>query len=144
MKKFILAATLAVLAATATGATAAPIAKAPFVPELAVETVSQRGQGFHQGNDRRYGERRHHILSPGEVARILHRKGFRKIHDVYFTRGVYVAKAFGHRGPVRLVVDARDGDVLSLDRIGRPGPGYGYGHGRSPSGNSFSFTLGIR
>ena len=144
MKKLVIATAIAILAAT--GAQAAPAAKAPSVPELAAETVSQRGPGgyyhgkkWHQG----HGPVRHEFLTPWEVSRSLHRKGFRKVHDIRFTRGVYVAKAIGHRGLVRLVVDARDGDILRRDviayhRYGGRGTVYHGGNG------NFSITLGIR
>lgn len=142
MKKLIIATAIATLAAT--GAYAAPAAKAPSVPEAAVETVSQRGHGNWQNGHGQWqhghGPSRHHFLTPWEVSRALHFKGFRKVHDIRFTRGVYVAKAIGHRGLVRLVVDPRDGDILRRDLIRRTGHGHGYNGGNT----NFSITFGIR
>ena len=141
MKTLIIATAIATLAAT--GAHAAPAAKAPFVPESTVQTVSDRGHGHWRPGR---GDFRHRFLSPRDVSRVLYRKGYRKVHDVRFTRGVYVAKAIGYRGLVRLVIDPRDGDVLRRERIGRNGYGHGYGHGHTwRSGNTdFSITFGIR
>ncbi|MXN65331.1 hypothetical protein GR183_10505 [Stappia sp. GBMRC 2046] len=128
MKKIaIIAAGLAMLV-SASGAQAfeARFTQAPAAAQTAAaytQKVDWRG-GYH-----RHG-RRHHI-GPRRVSRILHRHGYRDIRDIRQHRNVYIVRAVGRRGNlVRLVVSARDGDILDRRIIRRHHGGWGrHGHG---------------
>lgn len=89
----------------------------------AVITVDWRGPGRpHHGN-------RWERLGPRQVARRLHRQGYRDIRDIRPRGNVYVVRAAGRRGvPLRLVVDAFSGEVVGRTVI-RHGYGHGYGRG---------------
>ncbi len=89
-------------------------------------------------------------LYPHQVVRKLERRGFRNVRRVYFSDGKYYARAKGHHGPVKLVVSAKTGQILSRQRIYRPHR-HGWNrqdwdryhhYGRSYNGFSWSFTLG--
>ncbi|MCT8268537.1 hypothetical protein NYQ83_14750 [Afifella sp. JA880] len=103
----------------AAGASAAPIAatgQAGITVERsdAVTKVDYRGRGW------RHHERRwNHKLSTHRISRKLRRQGFTPVR--YFdTRGrVYSLAARGRRGaPVMLRVNAYNGHVISVNRIG--------------------------
>ncbi|MBA5777331.1 hypothetical protein H2509_09350 [Stappia sp. F7233] len=87
-------------------------------------TIDWRGPGRHDHG------RRWERLAPRQVARRLHRQGYRDIRDIRPRGNVYVVHASGRRDlPVRLVVDAFSGEVLGRTFL-RYGRGHGHGWGR--------------
>lgn len=98
------------------------------VPSMASETSPMVLNVDHRGwDDGRYGDRhyrdhrgyRHDILSPRRVSSMLRDRGYR-VRDIDLRRGRYYVQARNHRGHrVRMVVDARSGRILDVDRAGR-------------------------
>ena len=72
---------------------------------------------------------RAHRLGPRQIARRLHRQGYKRIGNLRPRGDVYVVRAHGRRGvPQRLVVDAYSGRVVGRTVVGWGGRG-GRGHG---------------
>ncbi len=83
-----------------------------------------------------------YILAPQRIKRIVWRHGYYDIRRVALRKGKYHVRARGHRGPVKLVLNARNGQILSRERIRAKRhhhPHRGYYYGRSHNG--FSWTL---
>lgn len=119
----------------------APAAAAPMQAENYMQLVGGKKQG-HRGHRALHGHQR---LHPHQIVRILERRGFRNVRRVYLSHGKYFAKARGRHGPVRLVVHAKSGQILSRQRLHRPhrhgwNPYYYNNHQRN--GFSWSFTYG--
>ncbi|MEM8541261.1 MAG: hypothetical protein AAGF25_09935 [Pseudomonadota bacterium] len=131
----------------------------PASPAAAAQTYSPHQLHLIGGKKRdkraKQGQRakkKNKRLYPQQVVRILERRGFRNVRRVYFSHGKYYARARGHHGPVKLVVSARTGEILSRQRIHRPRHYHGRRHyrnyyydryyGHSPNGFSWSFSLG--
>lgn len=96
----------------------------PTSPAAAAQTYSPQQLhlvgGKHHGKRAKQGNRAkkgHKRLYPQQVVRILERRGFRNVRRVYFSDGKYIARARGHHGPVKLVVSARTGQILSRQRM---------------------------
>lgn len=85
--------------------------------------------------------RGHGVMNAHQVRRTLRHRGYRQINVIGQTRRHYIAYAIGRRGPVKLVVDARNGQVVQRERLGHRRPG-GF-HGRGNDGLSFSFRFGL-
>lgn len=92
----------------------------------------------HLDDHDRYGPRgdrhvrRDYRLHPREVRHIVRRNGFHHISrpDYRPRRNVYVVRAENHRGrDVRIVVNARNGRIIDVDRLGR-GRDHGWRDGR--------------
>lgn len=95
--------------------------------EAAVQLVDGRGRDRewrrdgHRGGHRDWG-RGHHWgrLDAREIRRSLRHQGYRHIRILGERGRVYIASATGWRGmPMRLIVDARSGAVVSREPIGR-------------------------
>ncbi len=117
--------------ANALEARAGSAASHSVVAPSLVLSVDWRGPGR---NDRRY---RYERLGPRQIARQVHRQGFRDIRNIRARGDVYVLRAEGRRGiPVRLVVDAFSGEVIGrtiIDNRHGYGPKYGKGFRPGPS-----------
>ncbi|MGH6762413.1 MAG: PepSY domain-containing protein [Phyllobacterium sp.] len=99
-------------------------------PSMASDTspmvlnVDHRDGGWDNGRhgDRHYRDHRGHrseIVSPRRVSSMLRHRGYR-VGDIDLRRGRYYVKARNHRGHrVKIVVDARSGRILDVDRAGR-------------------------
>lgn len=104
--------------------------EARFTPAPAsAQATSAAGiQKVHWRGNRHDHGRRHHI-GPRRVSHILHRRGYRDIREIRPRGNVYIVRAVGYRGNlVRLVVSARDGDILDR-RVIRHGGWGRHGHG---------------
>ncbi|GGB32302.1 hypothetical protein GCM10011316_00520 [Roseibium aquae] len=90
-----------------------------------VEHPGRAGE-FRHGPDERWLHRK---LGPRQIRQSLRQRGFYQIRFLKERPHVYVVRAIGWRGhPVRLVVDARTGEILR----GRPiRNGYNWGYGWS-------------
>ena len=85
------------------------------------------GHGYHQSHDR--WDRG---VSPREVRRILRHRGFNEIRFLDRQGRIYVARAEDRRGrDYRIIVSARNGAIIDIDRVG--GRGRHDGH-RGPRG----------
>ena len=70
-------------------------------------------------------ERRMRTLDRRDVVRVLHHRGYRRVHDVRRTGRVYRARAIGRHGrPVGVVVNARNGRIMGVERLHWPRPLY--------------------
>ena len=85
----------------------------------------------HRGRHADRHHRRDYRLHPREVRRIVRRNGFHDISrpDYRPRRNVYVVHAENRRGrDVRVIVNARNGRIIDVDRLGRRhgGPRHGW------------------
>jgi len=132
------------ISTTALALSAAPVAAAQNQSQL--QNHVQLVGGKHHGKRAKHGHRARHghqRLYPQQIVRILERRGYRNVRRVYFSHGKYFARARGHHGPVKLVVHARNGRILSRQRIARPHRDFHRGfYGRPHNGFSWSFTFG--
>ncbi|MDZ7823156.1 MAG: hypothetical protein U5K75_03340 [Ahrensia sp.] len=131
--------TLANLAAPANAAPQGLVAKHQMGTTIEATEIGNRSY-----ESRRYQE----VLSPRMIAGGLHRQGFRDVRNLRFDGRNYVALAMGHRGPVALVISARSGQIVNVDRLrprhdtrprhyGHTGYSFGGNHG----GWSWSYTV---
>lgn len=91
------------------------------------------GHRGHRG--RHHLDRRHrdYRLPPRQVRRIVRRHGFHDISrpDYRPRRNVYVVRAENRRGrDVRVIVNARNGRIIDVDRLHRKGRHHGRHDGR--------------
>lgn len=125
------------VSAGAIALTNAPAAAAQIQSQDYVQLIGGKQHGNRAHN-------RHKKLYPRQVVRILKRHGFHNVSRIYFSHGKYYARANGRYGPVKLVVSARSGQILSKQRLWRShrhGHRY-YRYGRPQSGYSWSLTFG--
>ncbi|WP_306118727.1 MULTISPECIES: hypothetical protein [unclassified Roseitalea] len=80
---------------------------------------------------------RRHVLPRHVIVRSLYKRGYRKVHRVYFHRGYWRARAVGRRGVVALTIDPRTARIVHR-RLVRPFHRYRPYH---RGGLSFSFGL---
>lgn len=119
----------------------APVNAAPMQAENYVQLVA----GKHKGQRGQRAQSKRKTLYPQQVVRILERRGFRNVRRVYFSHGKYFAKARGRHGPVKLVVHAKSGQILSRQRLHRPhrnGWNRHYYYDRPHHGFSWSYSFG--
>lgn len=77
--------------------------------------------GWHQGRPDWHHDHRDRVTQR-DVRRILYRNGFDDIRWIDRQGRVFVARAEDRRGrDVRVVVSARSGAIIDVDRIGRRG-----------------------
>ena len=78
-----------------------------------------------------YGQR----MSLGRVINRLAKRGYWGVKNVRWLPYAYVVTAKGYRGKlVRITVNAYNGNIIRIDRIGGPGGGYGGGYGGGNGG----------
>lgn len=78
------------------------------------------GRYHHHGWRKRPYKYRHQIMNPGEIKRILHRRGYRT-HNIRQQRGEYYVRARNFNGrQVMLIVNAYNGKIVGQRYIGRP------------------------
>ena len=70
-------------------------------------------------------ERRARSLDRHDVVKVLNRHGYHKVRDVRRVGQVYRAEAVTRHGrTLRVVVDARSGDIVDVERLHWPRPAY--------------------
>jgi len=112
-----------------TALTAAIIAAAMVITPAAAKGSSR----FNENRDRgqitvhhlnpHHSVVRHYFLPKRVIKSTLYHRGYRNINIVRFKNGHYVVRANGHRGLVRLRVNARTGVVVKRTLI-KPYPKY--------------------
>lgn len=137
MKKFIIATAFLAMGATSF---IAPAQAAPLRAETALTTTLDVTKA-HSTSRKHWNKRaeRNRILSPRQISRKLSNSGFRNVRNIRFNQGRYYAVAQGRNGPVRLTVSARNGQVISRERIRNHRQNSGHRRG-----NGFSFSYSFR
>ncbi|WP_018689123.1 hypothetical protein [Ahrensia kielensis] len=137
MKKFIIATAFLAMGATSF---IAPAQAAPLRAETALTTTldvtkvhSTSRKHLHNRADRK------RILSPRQISRKLSNQGFRNVRNIRFNHGRYSAVAKTRHGLVHLTVSARNGKVISRERIRNHRQNSGHRRG-----NGFSFSYSFR
>ena len=87
--------------------------------------LEERRKAQRERRDWKRHERRVRTLDRHDVAKVLHRRGYRKVHDVRRVGRVYRARAIGRHGrPVGVIVNARTGRIMGVERLHWPRPVY--------------------
>lgn len=92
----------------------------------AARVLTVRSERRHYNRRHGYGKHRFkRALDRRDVVRVLHRHGYRDIHRLRRSGRVYQARAVTRRGhPMRVTVSARNGRVISAQRLRWHRPAY--------------------
>ncbi len=127
--------TTGVLALTSTPASAAPT----LSPALYQTTQMDGFQLVH------HKPRNHRFIPPHRIKRIVYRYGYYDVQRVVWRNGKYHVRAYGRRGPVKLVLHSRTGEILNRRWL-KPHRNIhrhrGYHYGGSHNGLSWTFSFG--
>ncbi len=132
--------TTGVLALTSTPASAAPTVSLAHYQNSQID-------GFQLVHHK---PRKQRFIPPHRIKRIVHRHGYHHIKRVVWRNGKYHVRAHGRRGPVKLVLHSRTGEILKRKWLKPPRrvhyhDGYyqgGYRYGGSYNGLSWTFSFG--
>lgn len=91
------------IAVAATSVAGPANAKPVHVP-ITVPAIADVQQVHHK--------HRHHVLPRHVIVRSLYKRGYRKVHNVYFSKGYWRARALGRRGVVALTIHPRNAHIV--------------------------------